>query len=142
MVAMEILPFGPSSPQLGVELSGIVTRVGSGVEHVGTGDRVVAVATDGCFSTLVVIESSLVVKIPDSLSLDDAATMPTVFATALQSLVQVGRIRKGQTVLIHSACGGIGHAAVQLCQNIGAEVRQCRAHFLDVLSGSVRNSLC
>ena len=141
MVAMGILSSGSGSLHLGIELSGTVTRVGAGVEHVGAGDRVVAVAPGG-LTTLAVTKSSLVVKIPDSLSLDDAATMPIVFTTALQSLVHVGRIRKGQTVLIHSVCGGTGHAAVQLCQNAGAEVRHFQAHSLNTLLVLVRSVLC
>lgn len=123
MVSMGILTFGDGTPQPGTEMPGVVTQVGSGVQHVQAGDRVIAVAMDGCFSTRAVMKAPLVVKIPDNLGFEDAATIPTVFGTTIQALLRVGRLDKGKTVLIHSACGGIGHAAVQLCKNAGAEVR-------------------
>lgn len=81
-----------------------------------------AAAVDGCLSTKAVVQAALVVKIPDSLGFEDAATMPIVFATVIQALTNVGNLTEGKRVLIHSACGGIGHAAVQLCKNAGAEV--------------------
>src|SRR4051812_9617124 len=111
MVAMGVLTFGDGTPQMGIEMSGIVTQVGSAVNHVKAGDRVVAVAMDGCFSTRAVMKAPLVAKIPDILGFADAATMPTVYGTVIQALMRVAHVEKGKTVLIHSACGGIGHAA-------------------------------
>jgi NADPH:quinone reductase-like Zn-dependent oxidoreductase len=122
MVSMGILTFGDGTPQLGIEMSGVVTAIGTGVQNVQVGDRVIAVAMDGCFSTRAVMKTDLVVKIPDNLSFEDAATMPTVYGTVTQALMRVAQLERGKTVLIHSACGGIGHAAVQLCKNAGAEV--------------------
>ncbi|KAM0744888.1 hypothetical protein ACQRIT_000272 [Beauveria bassiana] len=122
MVSMGILSFGEGAPQLGIELSGVVTRVGSAVHHVKPGDRVIAVASDGLFATRAVTKGSLVVGIPDALGFEEAATIPTVFATVIQALLRTAHVQRGKTVLIHSACGGIGHAAVQLCQSVGAEI--------------------
>ncbi|KAJ9133675.1 Thiolase-like protein [Pleurostoma richardsiae] len=123
MVAMGVLSFsGSNSRPLGLEVSGIVRRVGENVRHVLPGDRVAAMALDGCFSTHAVVNGVLCVKIPDSLSFDEAATMPSVYTTSLLALFHVGQLERGQSVLIHSACGGIGHAAVELCKIIGAEV--------------------
>ncbi|KAI1361957.1 KR domain-containing protein [Xylaria arbuscula] len=122
MVSMGVLTFGDGTPQLGIEMSGIVTRTGSDVRHVRAGDRVIAVASEGCFSTRAIAKAPLVVQIPKRLSFEEAATMPTVFGTVLQALVKVARLRKGSSVLIHSACGGIGHAAIQVCKIAGAEI--------------------
>ncbi len=111
-------------PQLGIEMSGIVTRAGSAVHHVKPGDRVIATASDGFFATRAITKGALVVGIPDELGFEEAATIPVVFATVIQALMRTACLEKGKTVLIHSACGGIGHAAVQLCQSFGAEVCQ------------------
>lgn len=81
MVSMGILTFGDGTPQLGLELSGVVTRVEPGVQHIQAGDHVMAAAVDGCLSTKAVVQAALVVKIPDSLGFEDAATMPIVFAS-------------------------------------------------------------
>ncbi|EON95815.1 putative polyketide synthase protein [Phaeoacremonium minimum UCRPA7] len=123
MVAMGVLTFsGPNTRPLGLEVSGVVRRVGSRVTHVVPGDRVVGVALDGCFSTRAVVQSTLCAKLPDGLSFEAAATMPSVYTTSLQALINVGQLEAGQSVLIHSACGGIGHAAIELCKMVGAEI--------------------
>lgn len=82
---------------LGLEASGIVTTVGPGVKDLRVGDRVFLLSR-GSFSTSVTVPEELCEKIPDSLSLQDAATMPCVYATAMYSLFDVGRLRKGQVV--------------------------------------------
>ena len=81
---------------LGLEAAGIVSRLGLGVHRLVEGDRVFALAPSGCFSTRAVLPASLCVKIPDSLSFEEAATMPICFATAIQSLINVGQAEKGQ----------------------------------------------
>ena len=96
MVSMGVLSFGSKSPPLGLEVAGVVRRIGSNVRHVAVGDRVCAVATEGCFSTSALFMASLVVKIPDSLDFEEAATMPSCFTTAVQSLIDVGQLVKGQ----------------------------------------------
>ncbi|KAF2144355.1 uncharacterized protein K452DRAFT_140881 [Aplosporella prunicola CBS 121167] len=112
LVAMDIVE--GMKPCLGLECAGVVSSVGAKVQEFTVGDRVIAVE-HGCFSTRLVIPASLLVKIPDSLSFEDASTMPCVYATAVHALVNVGGLSKGQTVLIYSACGGVGIAAIQLC---------------------------
>jgi NADPH:quinone reductase-like Zn-dependent oxidoreductase len=61
-------------------------------------------------------------KIPDSAKFDEIATMPLVFSTAVYGLIHLGRLKKGETVLIHSATGGVGLAAIQIAQMVGAEI--------------------
>jgi len=110
-----------SAGGLGLEASAIVTKVGSAVSGFAIGDRVIAFKS-GCFSTKMHISSMLCAKIPDGLSDADAATLPTVYSTVIHSLMNLGNLQSGQTVLIHSACGGVGLAAIQLCRALGAVV--------------------
>ncbi|GKZ50416.1 hypothetical protein AbraIFM66951_003552 [Aspergillus brasiliensis] len=107
--------------ELGHEAAGIVRNVGSGVQHIKVGDRVTLFGK-GLMGTrkIVPVDSCLVV--PEDMSLEDAAAGPCIFSTALYSLVKCGNVQKGQTVLIHSACGGVGLASIQICQAIGAEI--------------------
>lgn len=111
------------SPQkaLGLEAAGIVKAIGPDVRNLCPGDRVL-VFGGGCFSTRIVITEKLCARIPSSLDFEDAATMPCVFSTVIYGLLDVGRLASGQSVLIHSACGGVGLAAIQICKMIGADI--------------------
>nr|ALQ32767.1 putative polyketide synthase [Fusarium aywerte] len=102
---------------IGLEGSGVITKVGRGVSNLQPGDRVFYLA-DNCFSTQVTVSAQRCAKIPPQLSWEDAATMPCVYATVIHSLLDVGGLHSGQSILIHSACGGIGIAALNLCRNI------------------------
>ncbi|CAI7605698.1 unnamed protein product [Penicillium manginii] len=118
MVAMGL--FGDKT-ELGLEGSAIVRRVGPLVKHVRKGDGVMVVG-QGLFCSRKVISGDNCFLIFPNLSLEDAATVVCAYGTAIHSLLEVGNLRKGQTVLIHSACGGVGLAAIQVCQAIGAEI--------------------
>ncbi|TLD29263.1 hypothetical protein PspLS_03907 [Pyricularia sp. CBS 133598] len=113
--ANENIPFG-------LEISGVVTKVGSQVSGLNPGDKVVALPPDACFKTSVIAPAVLVQKIPAGMSFEEAATMPICFATALEALLNMGQLEKGQSVLIHSATGGLGQAAIQICRSAGAEI--------------------
>ncbi|KAL6704644.1 hypothetical protein ACN47E_008041 [Coniothyrium glycines] len=121
LVAMEIVDDGPFG-YLGLELAGVVEEVGSEVFHLRKGDRVVAFAAAGCMATEACLPAHAAVAIPDSLSFDEAATVPICFVTVWTAIVELGRLRKGQSILIHSACGGVGLAALQLSRLLGLEV--------------------
>ncbi|KAM6508198.1 hypothetical protein FALCPG4_018080 [Fusarium falciforme] len=107
---------------LGLEISGVVSSVGSRVTGLAAGDRVMATPPTPCFKTQVACPSELVQKIPDDLSFDEAATMPICYTTVIESLINIGQLERNQSVLIHSAAGGVGHAAIQICKDIGAEI--------------------
>ncbi len=106
---------------LGGEAAGIVTRVGSGVEGFSLGQRVVSMFP-GSFSNRIQVPWQVAHAIPDTLSFNEAATLPVAFLTAMHGLFDLGNLQRGQRVLIHSATGGTGSAAIQLCQYMGAEV--------------------
>lgn len=129
LIAMGIIDTPALGPEdaasIGIETAGMVEAVGSAVVNFRRGDRIMAVSTH-CFASHVVSKDVTCVAIPDELTFIDAATMPCVYATVIRALVDVGHIEQGQTVLIHSACGGVGIAAIQLCKMTGARVS---AHF-------------
>lgn len=119
---MGILRSGKDEVPLGLEVAGVVRKIGADVTDMLIGDRVLAMPPFACAKTAVAVPSNLVQKIPDSLSFEDAATMPICYATVIESLINIGQLEKGQSVLIHSATGGVGHAAIQICRMLGAEV--------------------
>lgn len=94
-------------PVFGHEASGIVTRVGSKTSEVSCGDRVVFVGP-GSMRTHIRAHESVVQKLPDIMSFEEGASIPIAYATAYRSLVEVARLEKGETVLIHAAAGGKG----------------------------------
>ncbi|KAI1374100.1 hypothetical protein F4677DRAFT_427124 [Hypoxylon crocopeplum] len=106
---------------LGCECAGVVEAVGPNVTDLSPGDRVMVLHI-GAFATSIVANTEACAKIPAHLSFADAASMPTVYGTVIHSLLDKAQLEKGQTVLIHSACGGVGIAAVQICRMIGAEI--------------------
>ena len=109
-------PFTP-----GYELSGTVHSLGSGVSEFEVGQRVVAAMPTGGQSSHVAVKVSRVIPVPDSMGLDAAAAMPVTYLTAHHTLHYLGHLKKGETVLIHGGAGGVGTAALQICQWAGIE---------------------
>ncbi|KAH6855501.1 hypothetical protein B0I37DRAFT_423972 [Chaetomium sp. MPI-CAGE-AT-0009] len=106
---------------LGCECAGTVRRLAPGVTKFKVGDRV-AVMSKGTYANRVRVPAGRAQAIPDWLSFEDAATIPLVYMTALYSLFWLGNLREGQSVLIHSAAGGVGIAAIQLAKYKKAEI--------------------
>ncbi|MCC7360974.1 MAG: SDR family NAD(P)-dependent oxidoreductase, partial [Anaerolineales bacterium] len=106
---------------LGGECAGRVTAVGQGVTDLHIGDAVIALAP-WSFATHVTTRALLAVPKPPRLTFAEAASVPVVFLTAYYALHEIGRLQPGERVLIHSAAGGTGLAALQLAQRAGAEV--------------------
>ena len=106
---------------LGVECAGVVSRIGSEVDHITVGDKVMGMAWH-TMASHAIMKASLMRKIPAGMSFTDAATIPVVFLTSYYALVTLGRLKKGERVLIHSATGGVGLSSIQIAQDIGAEV--------------------
>ncbi|XXG98856.1 hypothetical protein Hte_005186 [Hypoxylon texense] len=119
LVAMGIVEL--PKREFGLEAAGIITRVGADVKDLSIGDRVCCLKTQA-YSTYLVSQDIYCVRIPDRLSFDEAASMLMPYATSIHSLINIGRLEKGQSVLIHSACGGVGLGAVQICKMLGAEI--------------------
>ncbi|KAL6230969.1 hypothetical protein BDW75DRAFT_248240 [Aspergillus navahoensis] len=121
MVAMGVVG---DAGELGIEGSGVVRRVGEQVTDLAPGDEVVVVSS-GLLRNQVIVEQRRCRRLNQlgpQVDLEGAATMPTVYATALWVFVHLAKLRKGQTVLIHSACGGVGLASIRVCQQLGAKI--------------------
>ncbi|KAI9692407.1 MAG: Type I Iterative PKS [Bathelium mastoideum] len=121
LVALNLVELPLHHRILGLEGAGVVKRVGSHVESLSVGDRVMTVERK-TLATLITTTEPYCIKIPDNLSDEEASTMLIPYATAWHSLMDVGRLEKGQSVLIHSACSGVGLAALQIAQMVGAEL--------------------
>ncbi|MEU5545460.1 type I polyketide synthase, partial [Streptomyces sioyaensis] len=106
---------------LGSEGAGVVLEVGPGVHDLQPGDRVMGMFF-GAFGPLAVADRRLLARIPEGWSFAQAASVPVVFLTAYYALVELGDVQAGESVLVHSAAGGVGMAAVQLARHLGAEV--------------------
>lgn len=107
-----------STPILGLEASGIVVATGTNVQSFKPGDRVCFVG-QGLHGTKMHVPAKLVAHIPSSMSFEDAAALPIVHSTAYHCLINLARLRRGQSILIHAAAGGVGQAAVQLALHLG-----------------------
>ncbi|XP_033122547.1 probable polyketide synthase 1 [Anneissia japonica] len=105
----------------GLELSGVVETVGEGVSTVSVGDEVIGIG-EHCFASHSICNAQLIVKKPSNLSWDESAGVSIVFATSYHSLVERANLQKGETVLIHSACGGVGLSAIQVARMVGANI--------------------
>ncbi len=120
--AMEICPgVPPGIVPLGGECAGRITAVGDGVSDLQIGDRVMAVAPSS-MAAYTTTPAELVAHIPDGLTDEQAAATPIAFLTVVYGLEYLGHLGEGDTVLIHSATGGVGLAALQVARRNGAEV--------------------
>ena len=113
----------PLPATLGVEFAGEVVEVGPDGNGFAIGDRVMGpVGGLGAYADFVAIASNTLVRIPASLTDERAAAIPVGALTAWQALFEAGELKRGQTVLIHGAAGGVGSFAVQFARRAGARV--------------------
>ncbi|KAK2595361.1 hypothetical protein QQS21_006897 [Conoideocrella luteorostrata] len=110
-----------ASPYIGVECSGVVSRAGSKVTSLAVGDRVCAVPM-GAYGTFARCLGTSAAIIPQDMSFAVAASVPVVYCTAYYGIIDLGQLQSGEKILIHAASGGVGQAAIQLAQMIGAEI--------------------
>jgi|GEM_PF-138691 len=113
--------YGPDPEGLGIECAGVVVACGQGVTRFEPGDEVMAL-TAAAHAGKVIAREELTVPKPPGLSFAQAASVMNAFATVEHALRRVGRLAAEERVLIHSATGAVGLAAIQLCRRVGAEV--------------------
>lgn len=113
-------PGAPDTP--GLECSGVITQVGADVEGWRPGDRVAALLDGGGYASAAVAPAAQLLRVPDHLDLVDAAGLPEAVCTAWSNLVTVGRLARGDVVLVHGGSGGVGTVAIQLASALGARV--------------------
>ena len=111
-----------ASDVIGLECSGTVAEVGDGVEGLSVGDRVCALLSGGGYAEKVVVPAGQVMPLPGEVELVTAAALPEVACTVFSNVFMVGRLRKGETFLVHGGSGGIGTFAIQLAAAVGARV--------------------
>lgn len=109
------LPFIP-----GAEIAGVVTAVGEKVESVKPGMRVVTLIESGGYSEFALADERSLIPIPEQLDFQNAAALPLQGLSAYHVLKTMGRLEKGETVLVHAAAGGVGTLSVQLAKLFGA----------------------
>lgn len=107
----------------GLEVAGTVEEIGSGVDHVRPGQRVAAFTPGGGLAEVAVAEAGVTVAVPDGVSSAQAAAAPLVVATAVLLLTDRARLRPGESVLLHSASGGIGSVLSQVAAALGSGTR-------------------
>ena len=110
-----------SAPVIGIECVGYVTARGASVDSLEIGQRVIAFGP-GAFGSHLTTVADLAVPVPDALSDREAAALGIAYLTAWYALREVGRLTPGERVLIHSATGGVGLAAVSIAKMIGARI--------------------
>lgn len=119
------LPPG-TSDILGVEFSGLVHKVSSDGEcKFNVGERVYGLVTGGAYAEYVTCKASLLMKIPEELSFEEAASIPEAWLTAVQVVKVVAQFKKGDNILFHSGASGVGLAAIQIAQGEGASKVFC-----------------
>lgn len=107
---------------VGYEVSGVIDQVGKGVQGISVGDRVLAMPKFGGYSDTVVLPAEQVFRMPDKMSFEEGAALPVVYLTAHHMMLFVGNLRKGMRVLVHSAAGGVGLAAIDIGKAFGCEM--------------------
>ncbi|KAM3502816.1 hypothetical protein MY11210_008941 [Beauveria gryllotalpidicola] len=110
-----------SSPCIGIECSGTVSRTGAAVKAFKKGDRVCCMSM-GAYGTFARCNETSAARIPDGMTMEVAASIPVAFCTAYYGLVVLGKLQPGERVLIHAGAGGVGQAAIQLGLMLGAEI--------------------
>lgn len=122
LLSDEAIENGFSGPTLGFEFAGVVQAKGALVEGgFQPGDRVVGFGPSSMANRLVT-NANAVAQIPEGMSFEAAATIPSTFFTAYYALVYLARLEPGEKVLIHGAAGGVGIAAIQIAKWCGAEI--------------------
>ncbi|MGB3442610.1 MAG: beta-ketoacyl synthase N-terminal-like domain-containing protein, partial [Actinophytocola sp.] len=123
LIAMDMFPGGRAA--LGREFAGTVIEVAADVAGFAVGDKVMGIVTElgsGSIGPQVTADHRLLAPVPTGWTFEQAASVPVAYLTAYYALVEVARLRPGESVLVHAATGGVGTAAVQLAQRIGATV--------------------
>lgn len=116
------LPPGIKSPRMGIEVAGEVEAVGAEVRGFTPGQRVFGLVDGGGYAEACLMEAGMAIPIPDGWSFVHAAATPEAFCTAHESLLELGGLRAGQSVLIHAGGSGIGTACIQVARAVGARV--------------------
>jgi putative PIG3 family NAD(P)H quinone oxidoreductase len=115
-------PPADASPIIGLEVSGTIAALGEDVEQWRIGDAVCALTPGGGYAEYCTAPAAYCLPPPRGLSLLEAASLPENYFTVWHNVFERGRLREGETFLVHGGSGGIGQAAIQLAKAFGATV--------------------
>ncbi len=116
-------PPPPGAPtHLGLEVAGTIAAVGAGVERLHVDERVCALLEGGGYAEYVAVDARQVLRVPDGLSLVEAASLPEACFTVWSNVFQLGALRGEETLLVHGGSSGIGVMAIQIATALGATV--------------------
>ncbi len=115
-------PHARASEILGLEMAGRIRSVAPDVRGWRPGDRVCALLPGGGYAELATVPAAMLMRVPERLTLAEAAGVPEVFLTAYSALFWEGRLQSAETVLVHAAASGVGTAAIQMARRAGANV--------------------
>ncbi|MBT2688677.1 NADPH:quinone oxidoreductase family protein [Bacillus sp. ISL-47] len=104
----------------GLDAAGVIVETGTEISRFQKGDRVIAFPAEGSYAEYVAADENLTFSIPDEVSFETAAACPTVSFLSYKMLADIARLEKGETVLVHSAAGGVGTTAIQMAKILGA----------------------
>ena len=109
-------------PWLGLEVSGWVEALGEGVSDWAIGNEVCALCNGGGYAEYVCVPAGQALPVPKGLGLDVAAALPETYFTVWANVIERGRLKAGERILIHGGSSGIGMTAIQMSKAWGAEV--------------------
>ena len=110
------------SPILGLEVAGVIDELGPNVTDFKTGERVMSLVGGGGYAEYATAYASHLIRIPQSMTFEEAACVCETYITAYLNIFMLGRLQHTETVLLHGGGGGVNTAAIQLCKNLTPEV--------------------
>ena len=123
MARVGLYPDAPKIPcVVGYEVSGTIDQVGDGVSDFREGDRVFGMPRFGGYTDTLVVKAEQVFRMPRAMTFEEGAALPVVYLTAYNMMLFTGTVRPRSRVLIHSAAGGVGLAAIELAQTRDCEI--------------------
>jgi putative PIG3 family NAD(P)H quinone oxidoreductase len=118
-----LYPPPPGAPEtLGLEIAGVVEAIGEGAPRWRPGDRVTALLGGGGYADYAVVDARHALPVPQGLDLVQAAALPETVFTVFTNVFERGRLKAGETLLLHGATSGIGVTAIQMARAAGARV--------------------
>ncbi len=123
MARLGLYPGVPKPPFIpGIEVCGIITRLGEGVRKWRRGDRVIAATQFGGYAEYAIVKQDRIFPLPRRMNFDEGASFSVTYLSAYHGLVTLGHLQRGDKLLIHAAAGGVGSAAIQIAKHLGAEI--------------------
>jgi synaptic vesicle membrane protein VAT-1 len=123
MARVGLYPDAPKIPcVVGYEVSGTIEKVGEGVTDRKVGDRVMGMPKFGGYTDALAIAADQTFPMPAKMTFEEGAALPVVYFTAYNMMLFTGTVRPGSSVLVHSAAGGVGLAAIQIAKTRGCTI--------------------